>query len=317
MHRLLHQRGGLLHFLQTNVGRTGDVDQDTASALDRGLQQGAGNGHTGGLFRLALTGGAAHAHVGKTGILHNGGHVGEVKVNEARVANEVGDRLHCLTQHIVGDLESIGEGDLLIGGVLQTLVGDNDERVHLIPQCLNARLSGAHTANALKTERLGHHAHRQHALLTGNLCHDGSSACTGAAAHTGGDEHHVRILQRLADLGTALLSGLTAHVGVRACALTARQLLADLQLIACSRGVQRLLIRIHSDKINALHAAAHHAVHHIVAAAAHADDLNLYHVFHASFQSESHIASSQRDGILRGFILCRNTISCIILRFSP
>ena len=50
MDGLLHQRGGLLHFLQTDVHRAGDVDEDALGPLDRSLQQGAGNGHTGGFL---------------------------------------------------------------------------------------------------------------------------------------------------------------------------------------------------------------------------------------------------------------------------
>ena len=53
MDGLLHQRGGLLHFLQTDVHRAGDVDKDALGPLDRSLQQGAGNGHLGGLLGLA------------------------------------------------------------------------------------------------------------------------------------------------------------------------------------------------------------------------------------------------------------------------
>ena len=123
------------------------------------------------------------------------------------------------------------------------------------------------------------------------LGNDGGCARAGAAAHTGGDEHHVRLLQGLADLVAALLGGLAADLGIGARALSAGQLFADLQLIVGAGSVQRLLVRIHGDKIDALGSAAHHAVDHIVAAAANADHLDTDYVFHACFQSKSHVRS--------------------------
>ena len=101
MDGLLHQRGGLLHFLQTDVHRAGDVDKDALGPLDRGLQQGAGNGHTGGFLGLALAGSPTHAHVSHTCVLHNGRHVGKVQIDEAGVADQVGNGLHRLLENIV------------------------------------------------------------------------------------------------------------------------------------------------------------------------------------------------------------------------
>ncbi len=73
-----------------------------------------------------------------------GGHVREVQVDEAGVADQVGDALHRLAQHVVRDLKGVAKGDLLVGGVLQALVGDDDQGVHLAPQLLNALLRLGH-----------------------------------------------------------------------------------------------------------------------------------------------------------------------------
>ena len=97
MDGLLHQGGSLLHFLQADVHGAGDVDQHAPGASDAGLQQGAGNGHAGGLLGLALAGGAAHAHVSQARVFHDGGDVGEVQVDEAGVPDQIGDGLHRLT----------------------------------------------------------------------------------------------------------------------------------------------------------------------------------------------------------------------------
>ena len=140
--------------------------------------------------------------------------------------------------------------------------------------------------------KLGDHAHGEDARLAGDLRHHRGGAGTRAAAHAGGDEHHVGALQRLGHLIAALLGGLAAHVGVRAGALAAGELFADLDLIVSAGSVQRLLVRIYRHKVHTLGAAAYHAVDHVVAAAADAYDLDVDHIFRPCFQSESHVCSS-------------------------
>lgn len=133
--------------------------------VDGGLQQRGRNGHARGLLGLVLAGGAADAHVGKACILHNGGHVGKIEVDEARVADQVGDALHRLTQHVVRDLERVGKGDLLVGRVLEALVRDDDERVDLGLELFDACFRLRHAAAAFKTEGLRHDADGQDARL--------------------------------------------------------------------------------------------------------------------------------------------------------
>ena len=294
---LLHQVGGGLHLLQADVHGAGDVDEHALGPVDGGLQQGAGNGHLGGLLGLVLAGGPAHAHVGHARVLHDGGHVGKVQVDEAGVLDEVGDGLHRLAQHIVGDLEGILEGNLLIGGELQTLVGDDDQAVHPGTQLLDALFRLHHPPAALKVEGLGDHAHGEDAHFLGDIGHDGGRAGAGAAAHTGGDEHHVGVLQRLGDRAAALLGGLAAHLGIAARALAAGELLADLNLKGRAGNGKRLLVRIHSDKINTLGTGFHHPVHYVVAAAADTDHLNSNHIVRPGVQSKRHNCSSYVEHI--------------------
>ena len=67
-----------------------------------------------------------------------------------------------------------------------------------------------------KRERLGDDADGQRAdLLARDLGDDGRGARARAAAFAGGDEDHVRLGQRLADLRAALLGRLAAHLGIR------------------------------------------------------------------------------------------------------
>ena len=292
MGRLLHQVGGGLHLLQPDVHGSGDVDEHAPGSVDGSLQQGAGNGHLGGRLRLVLAGGAAHAHVGPARVLHHGGHVGEVQVDESGVLNEVRDGLHGLLQHVIGDLKGVLHGDLGVAGQLQPLVGDDDQGVHLVAQLGDPALGLLHAAAALKPEGLCDHAHGEDILLLGDVGHDRGRAGTSAAAHAGGDEHHVGPLQGLGDLGAALLCRLAAHLRVRARALPLGQLLADLDLIGGRRHGQRLLIGIHRNKIDTLGARMHHPVDDVVSTAAHTDHFDVYHTVGSHIHSEGHGRSS-------------------------
>ena len=288
MDRRLDHGGGKLHVLEADVRRPGHVDQDAPRAVDGGLQQGAGDGHAGGGLGLVLAGGTAHAHVGEPRVLHDGGHIGEVQVDEPGLPDELGDGEHRLAQHVVGDLKGVGEGHLLLRGVLEPVVGDDDQGIHLAPQVLDALLRLHHPAAPLEGEGLRHHTHGQDALLLGGLGYDGGRAGAGAAAHAGGDEDHVRVLQGLGDLTAALLRALAAHLGVRPGPLAVGQLLPDLDLILRAGHVESLLVRVDHHKVNARDARADHAVDHVASAAAHADDLDPRHVIGRGYQFKCH-----------------------------
>ena len=118
MSSLLHQGNSGIHLVQADVLAAGDVDEHALGAIDGSLQQRGGDGQLGRFLGLVLACGTAYAHVGKTGILHDGGHISEVQVDDAHLLDQVGDRLHRLTEHVICDLEGVGQGDLLVGGHL-------------------------------------------------------------------------------------------------------------------------------------------------------------------------------------------------------
>ena len=223
------------------------------------------------------------------GILHNGGHVRKVQVDDdpLRVTDQLGNGGHGLLQHIISDAESVGKGDLLIGDILQTVIGNDNQGVDLGTQLSNTCLT--HTVGTLKLEGLGHNAHSQNASLVSQVSHDGSSAGTGTAAHTGGDEHHIGALQNLGDSSAGFLGGLSADLRLGASAHTIGELLTDLDLILAGRLIQILLVRVNNDKINAAHAGLDHTINNIVAGAADTNYLNFYNAILKCF---SHMLSS-------------------------
>jgi len=226
--------------------------------------------------------------VGPAGVLHDSGHVSKVQVDESGILDQVRDGLDGLLKHVVSDLESVDHGDLLIGGQLQPLIGDDDQGVHLVAQLRNAPLRLLHAAHTLEAEGLGDHAYGEHTQFLGDVGYNGSRSRTGAAAHAGGDEHHIRVLQGLGDLRAVLLCGLAAHFGVRARPLAIGQLFADLDLIGCAGYGQRLLVRIHRDEIHALGPRLYHPVDHVVSAAADTHYFDIYHTVGTHIQSEGH-----------------------------
>ena len=279
MSALGDEAGCGLHVLQADVGAGSDVDDNTVCTGNAGLQQRAGNGSLGGVLGLAGTLGAAHAHVRVTGILHDGAHVGEVQIDEGGHVDQGGNGLDALTQHVVGSLEGVHQGDLLLADHLQALVGDNDQAVHVHQQVCDALLGQAHLALALKGEGLGDDADGQDAQVVGHLGHHRSRTGAGAAAHTGGDEDHLRTLEGICDLVLAFFRGALADLGVCTCTAALGQLGAQLHLGGSMVLGQSLLVGVHCDEFDALQAVTHHAVDGVAAAAAHADHLDRRNVF--------------------------------------
>ncbi len=110
-------------------------------------------------------------------------------------------------QHLVGHAEGLGEGGLLVGDAEQVLVGDDDQGVDVALQLADAGVGQAHAVAALEHEGLGDHADGQDAALARRLGDDRRAAGAGAAAHAGGDEHHVGAVEVLVDLRDRFLGG--------------------------------------------------------------------------------------------------------------
>ena len=80
-----------------------------------------------------------------------------------------------------------------------------------------------------------------------------------------------------------------ADLRIGACPLTMSQLFADLDLICGAGTGQDLLVRVHRNKFHTLRSSLHHAVDHVVAAAADANDLNIDYVFRTDIQTKCHM----------------------------
>src|SRR5205807_7598408 len=144
---------------------------------------------------------------------------------------------------------------------------------------------------ALERERPRDDADGQRAdLVLGDLRDDRRGARAGAAALAGRDEHHVRALQRLLDLVTALVGRAVPGVRIRAGSESARELRADLQLDVGVAHLQRLRIGVDRDELDALQAGVDHPVDGVRAASAYPDDLDYRQVAAGIHRSQFSLA---------------------------
>ena len=164
--------------------------------------------------------------------------------------------------------EGVGEGGLFVGDPEQVLVRDDEQRVDMLLQLDDAGLGIAHAALALEMERLGDDADREDAELLGGLGDHGRGAGAGAAAHAGGDEHHMRAVQVIADLVDHLFGRGAADFRLRAGAETFGDLHAHLHDALGLRHGQRLGVGIGDDEVDALQPGRDHVVDGIAAGAA-------------------------------------------------
>ena len=176
---------------------------------------------------------------------------------------------------------------LLVDDLAQPVVRDGDEGVDLLLEQLGVLLGHELAAHALEAERLRDHADRQRAEVLGDLGDDRRGAGAGAAAHAGGDEDHVGVLERLVDLLRVLLGGALTDARVGAGAEAARHLVADADLVRRVALEERLRIGVHADELDAHHLGADHPVDGVAAAATDADDLDEGEVL--GVRSERHV----------------------------
>jgi len=126
---------------------------------------------------------------------------------------------------------------------------------------------------ALERERPRDHADGQRAGFLRQLGNDGRRPGTGAAAHAGGDEHHVRILDDRRELGPALIRGVSSARPIAARAQAASDLVSDLDLDVGLAAFQRLLVGVHRDELD-FERLRDHAIDGVAAATTAADDLD-------------------------------------------
>ena len=262
-------------FTQQQAARSGgDIHQHTACAVQADvIQQRAGNGLFSGNARAIQAGSHGRAHHRHAHLAHHVLDVGKVDVDEARAGNHFSDAGHGAAQHIVSGAESLAHGHIRAQHLQQLLVGDDDQRIDVFFQFFDAR-AGHLVATAFVRERTGDHTDGQNAHFLGDFGNHRCGAGTGAAAHAGGDEHHIGAAQHFSDAVAVFDGGAAADIRVGACAQALGQGLADLNLHRRTVAAQGLGVGIGGDEFNALDLAFDHVIDGIAATTPDANHLD-------------------------------------------
>src|SRR5690606_34611491 len=130
------------------------------------------------------------SHHGHTHFGHHRLHVSEVHVDHTRTDDQVGNPLNRSAQNVVRCSKGFQQAGVLAHHRQQFLVGNGDQRVHVLSQFLEAGFRNLHPLGTFKRERLGHYRYRQDAHFLGDLGDDRRRTSTGTTTHTRGDEHH-------------------------------------------------------------------------------------------------------------------------------
>ena len=95
---------------------------------------------------------------------------------------------------MVRHIKGFGKRRLFVGNAEQVLVGDDDQRIHVLLQAFNPGFGLAHAQATFEMEGFRHHAHRQNAVFTCRTRNNRRRACSRTTPHPGSDEHHVAAL---------------------------------------------------------------------------------------------------------------------------
>ena len=208
-------------------------------------------------------------------VLHNGANIAEIQIDLAGQLDQISDPLYCLLQDLIRHLHRVREGGLVIRNLVELLIGNYDQRVHVLLQVLNTGERFHHTGLGLKEEGLGHNSDGQNPLVLGQLGDHRSRPCTGAAAHTAGDKYHIGALDGVGQFLRGLFRGLLADFRLGAGAKTLGQLLSNLNQGGSLAEIQCLAVRVHTDKVDAGDIGANHAADCIVTCSADTHNNNL------------------------------------------
>ena len=156
----------------------------------------------------------------------------------------------------------------------QALIRNRDQRVDRVLELAQSLFGLRHAAASFELERLGHDADGQRAELARDARNHWRRAGSGAAAHPGGDEHHLGFRQDLADPFFVFERRLASDFRIAAGAAAARDLVADLHAQRRMVVLQRLDIGIDGDEVDVAQAHLDHVVDRVAAASASADYLD-------------------------------------------
>ena len=259
-------------FVHERIGvRDGYVQQDVLRPRNEVVvQQRRAQRRLGHRLGAVVAFGHGHGHMGAAAVAHHLRDIGEIDVHQIALhGDDLGDALRRRCQDVVGLAEGLLEREAPVD-LENVLVVDDEQRIDVLPQLLDAAERLLVTDLALDGQRRGDDGHRQQSHLPGQFGDDGRSARTRAAAYAGRDEDHLRtdLLELLADFGQRLDRGAAPVLGIVA---RAEPLGPEADFPLHGAFVQRLLVRVADHEGHAPDAEVPHVVHGVASGPADSD----------------------------------------------
>ena len=164
--------------------------------------------------------------------------------------DQVGDSLNALPEDVVDHAERLGDRRRALDDLEEAVVLDDDQRVDVVAQVLDAHLGLLGPQAPFEPERPRDDADGQSVELTPDLRDDRCTTGSRATAFSRSDEHHVSALERLFELVTTLVRCLHPKSWVSTRTEAPRRLRADVDLHVGVRHQERLCVRVDSDELN-------------------------------------------------------------------
>ena len=207
-------------------------------------------------------------------LTHDCLHVRKVQIDDRRNVDQVCNSLNSLLKDLIRLPESIRERCSAIHDIQKAIIRNDDQRIYIRRNVLNAGHCLLHSGSCLEAERLCHNAYGEDSLLLCKLRNDRCRTGSGSAAHSAGNKNHVCTLQCSRDFFRALFCRLLADLRIGSCSKTSCQLCSDLEKLRCLAALQSLYIRVHTDEFYSADFLFHHPVYSIVAGSANTYDDN-------------------------------------------
>ena len=127
-------------------------------------------------------------------------------------------------KHFVRHVKSVGKSSFLIRNPEQVLIRNDDQRIHILLQLLDALLGLTHPLAAFELEGFGDNTDCQNTSLTGGACNDRCRACSRTTAHSGSDKTHMHTVKMSDNFLNRFFGGASADMRLGACTQAFRQL---------------------------------------------------------------------------------------------
>jgi len=186
--------------------------------------------------------------------------------------DQVRNTASCVVEHIVGLAECFKHRCVFAGDVQQTLIGNHDERVHILLEQLDAGVRRLLATRPFTDEGFGHDGHREDAQILGDGGHDRSATRSRTTTHSGGDEDHVEATHGLFQFVATFFNRFGSDARARPGTKAFGQAASGLDFVRSQVVIERLGVRVDGVEVYTRDSFRNHVVDGVASAATYADD---------------------------------------------